>query len=266
MKQSRITIGIIAVAALFFSTYTPFFALQNLTGSLVKPTPILASCSATNDFFKLEYTSITRDNDVVDQWKTNFHDLMNSLTNAQLNDELIIDCTALTIGQFLQPTGAMSEILNTWEPFMSDPDSQKLSRLDIGHVQLELLRQYECALLERARFAETTIGPELVYEMFRSTFAPGSREQFGIKVKELADETNDQREKIVQEIGITRETVEQVVRLLNGKERTTIIKAEAQCLERASLDIRNASGLLAEATSCLPRIWNSRDVLTDLPE
>lgn len=270
MKHSRLyTIGmvmLVLVAASVLIQYA-FFSPKYITGALVQPTPILSSCSsANNEFFGLSYDEVTTDNDVVDQWSVKFHDVIDELVTAQLDEtERTVECTAETMSEFLQPTTAMQNVVQEWEPFVSDPDTTKLSRLDVGYVLLELLRQYECALQERQYFLYGQLSQELVAEQFNLGLFRDNDDSY-VTAQAVSREAGEQQQKIVRELVISRKAVEQAVRMLNGKERTAIVRAEVECLERASLDIRNATGLAAEANSCLPRIWNAKDTLYDLPE
>jgi hypothetical protein len=259
------SIGMIIAVLIVLSILVQYvqFTPSAVQGTVLQPSPILSSCSRNSTpLFDLAYADLRRDNDVIDQWSAGFHELMATLTTEQLDPTAIeIECKAETMHEFLKPTDAMQQVIDEWEPFTIDPNTSKLSRLDIGYVMLELLRQYECALQERLYVIEGEISEELVYEIF-----PGQGSNTYVTENSVTTEAQEQRTKIKRELSTTREAVEQTVRIVTSKERTTIVRAEVECLERASLDIRNATGLAAEANSCLPRIWNSKDVLIDLVE
>ena len=80
---------------------------------------------------------------------------------------------------------------------------------------------------------------------------------------EIFQEHAVQRGKIVEELATTRDTMHRLLSLIGGMERMRILTAELECVQRASLDARNAFGLAAETASCLPRVWDHKDPLRD---
>ncbi len=61
-----------------------------------------------------------------------------------------------------------------------------------------------------------------------------------------------------------RPTLERTLSIIGGLDRLNLLKLDIECLRRASLDLRNTLGLVAEAASCMPRSWDVRGSLRDM--
>jgi len=138
-------------------------------------------------------------------------------------------------------------------------NSLYLSELDIGTVLLEYLRMYECALVERTLFLPNhTIDQETKREEFISGNILPALQRMLVAVMAWTD-----RETIIEELLIARRSINRTVTMLSGYNRFNILNMELQCLQQASLDMRNGLALAADSASCLPRIWNAKDPLRD---
>ena len=66
---------------------------------------------------------------------------------------------------------------------------------------------------------------------------------------------------IEDELTISRKALARTLQLISVGQGIDIIEGELTCVQRASLDIRNAFALAAEAGSCLPRTFDVKDSL-----
>lgn len=82
----------------------------------------------------------------------------------------------------------------------------------------------------------------------------------------LMEQFLDRSAIINEERVVARVTLHRVLTLIGNFGRLRPLEAELECTQRLSLDIRNISALTAETSSCLPRIWNAKDVLRDYKE
>ena len=68
-------------------------------------------------------------------------------------------------------------------------------------------------------------------------------------------------ERMERESAHARVTLERTLNTLRSFETNYAIARQLNCYERASVDLQNELGLLADVSSCMPRLW---DVLTSL--
>lgn len=231
---------------------------------LLQTVPTLGLCGIQNEkFFERKFSDVSRDNDIVDSWKESYHNLIREIIDQQLDDQYFTPvCDAENFAEFLKPTPIMQETIGEFDAWSEDPEAANLSRLEVGLIAYEVLRSYECALFERKSYLVSQITDEIAFEKYGNS-TPDPDDQFTVAVMDISREYGDQYAKIMNELEVARPALEQTLRLVNGKERTKILEAEIDCLQRASLDLRNVTSLAAEANSCLPRIWNSREVYRD---
>lgn len=145
----------------------------------------------------------------------------------------------------------LAEKLPTWKN-----NAEELGQWEMSSVLLEYLRSYECALQERLYFLHPDAQTEL-------QFLLGNPEE-GISLDKLVSEVSKEDRIIARELPTARLTLNRALAVLAGLSRLLPLHTELQCIERASLDIRNAIALGAETSACLPRIWNAKDPLRDL--
>jgi hypothetical protein len=193
-----------------------------------------------------------------------YHSTVSSIVNAHLAElaeitNLPLQCTANDYRELLKPSAALAALaakLPEWGPSRAG----ELSEADIGPVLLEYLRVYECALHERERFV-TVFAMDEISE--KTTDENGTVTE---TVDRMALTTEQERQKklIAEEILTARPALERTIAFLGGIDRLRPLSVELECLKRASLDLRNATGLMAEAAACLPKIWDARGSLRDL--
>jgi hypothetical protein len=121
---------------------------------------------------------------------------------------------------------------------------------------------YECALVERTLFLPThTLDQESKREALLSGNILPTLEHMIVAVIVWTD-----RETIIEELLIARRAINRTVTMLSGYNRFNVLNMELQCLQQASLDMRNGLALAADSASCLPRIWNAKDPPRDYPQ
>ena len=123
-----------------------------------------------------------------------------------------------------------------------------LSELDFPVVLQELLRVYECSLLERQAFLPTLI----------------LQEHGGMNHWEFLDQQAEENQAINSDLRIARPALERTLQIVGGYDLLRPLALDIECIKRTSLDLRNVLGLAAEVSTCLPRSWDGHDSLRDL--
>jgi len=215
--------------------------------------PILAACTRLDAV----YDDLFYDDRVFDEWPDAYHGTVDAVISESLGAAEIA-CDAETYAA-LQTAGpalrAMAEKLPPWK----DPANlERLHAGNLGHVLLEYLRVYECALVEYRFFLP--VEAKLEYELGLSP-VPGPYLEF----INIAGEMLRRDDIIERELQTARPALERALGMLGTGNRLRPLQLDIECLQRASLDIRNASALAAEASTCLPRLWDAKDPLRDTP-
>jgi len=223
-----------------------------------KTYPILESCSRNDEEYKNFYFN-TED---FEDWPDSYHDMVDDVIDEYINPEPdeAIEC----IDGELMPLGADSKLLEMAEmlpPWQDSDDLDKLDRNDIGIVLLEFLRVYECALVEHSFFLPIDIAQEHFDEL---ALAPDPSVIADLLFGDLVSEIAFHSDIISKEIATARPTLERALAIVSSLTRLGPLSAELECLQRASLDLRNGMGLAADASVCLPKGWDAKDPLRDL--
>lgn len=217
----------------------------------------LPECSGANTVFaSLQLDSMTNV----------YHSTVSAVIDAHINElsgvsTLPLTCTANDYRGMVQPSSALKNLaarLPEWGPSRV----ATLSEADMSSVLLEYLRVYECSLLQRGQFLNVFIVQE---ESTVQTLPDGSEIQVIPRAK-LSGEQARQRKIITHEIETARPILERTISFIGGIDRLRPLSAELECLKRASLDLRNATGLMAETASCMPKIWDARGSLINLSD
>lgn len=194
-----------------------------------------------------------------------YHGTVANVINAHINDladinTQLLQCTANEFRGLVEPSSALTDLarlLPEWGP--SRPD---VSEADLAAILLEYLRVYECSLQQRGQFLSVFI----LREQGQFTTQPdGSEIQF-MPSSDLTEQQEKESAIIAHELSTARPILERTLAFLGNIDRFRPLSAELECLKRASLDLRNAMGLLAESASCMPKIWDARGSLRDLPD
>lgn len=157
-----------------------------------------------------------------------------------------MECAAEESQQFFPPTAELEELAASLPPWSTGEALERLSEDDIGSVLLEFLRVLECASLEYSRAIE--INTE------------------GDDIGAVALQSLQDIERIRSELPVAREALRTTLLYTETSNRLHALSQEITCLQRASLDIRNAFGLIASAVSCMPRAWDAHGTLRSLKE
>lgn len=154
----------------------------------------------------------------------------------------------------------ISQIAPTLEPWSEG--GGPFRQADTAVILLEYLRIYECSLVERSLFLPAYIWRE---ESDRRRLSPGGLAANPFYFTTLLELWSKQSRDIRRELQIARPTLERVLGFMGTVHMTRSFESDAECIQRASLDIRNALALSADTASCLPKIWNAKDPLRDPP-
>lgn len=211
------------------------------------PYPRLGTCTrkATPIFRDIPYA----------EWKTAYHTTTQNILQALYESRW--ETSAQNCTEPAAPAG-LEQLARNLEPWKKG-EHAPFTAADTPPVLLEHLRVYECALIERAVFLPMHIRDE-EYERRRG------REANPLFFPQLMSLTFEQLQDILKELRTARPTLEQALTLVAPLGSVNGLRRNLECIQRASLDIRNALALAAEATACLPRTWNPQDVLRDQTE
>ncbi len=247
-------------------------------GSGFSKYPILAKCSGKEDDLLNEILGINPDTlpggenynakegdedfDIVDIWSERYHSTASSLIDSGFSGEYSYpDCLG-ELGDRLQlpgqqnpsntPIRKMAEKLPPWQ---DEEDLEMLKYYNVPVVLLELLRVYECALIERFLiFGETLKETQDIYSELSET----------LWIYNYSQKLGAQWRKIGNELTVSRPTMNRALYLLSKTGNTQPLEDEIFCIYQASMDIRTAFTLGGEAAACMPRIQDAKDPLRDI--
>ncbi len=188
-------------------------------------------------------------------WPETYHSTVSRIVEAHLiklqePSSTDIKCTAGDYASMMKANSALQGLASKLEPWKES----QVSELEVGPVLLEYLRVYECALEEKRYFIT---GAQ--HSSASSSSAPSIA--YGKYIEEEADDST----LIEREMATARPILERTLSLMGGLDRLNLLKLEIECLRRSSLDLRNVLGLAAEASACMPRSWDVRGSLRDMP-
>jgi len=218
-----------------------------------KENSILTPCSR----FSEGYSRLPFTNGNFADWPKSYHDTAAAVIEEHMQSFTRAPQCAAETGNGVLPAGPELRKLAAQLPGWKDAS---VSQWEMSSVLLEFLRAYECALEERLYF----LHPDALNELESKLKAEGQMTE--TTLTQLLEETTEEDRIIAQELTTARATLNRSLAVLAGMNRLLPLHTELQCIERASIDIRNALALGAEAAACLPRIWNARDPLRDLPQ
>jgi hypothetical protein len=204
--------------------------------------PPLASCERSDKLFP------TKGKQTLEHWQDLYRVTVKEVLEAH-DRPRIAQCTEA--GGDNPPTDELKILAASLPPWQKKKSFDALIETDMPAVLLEYQRLYECALNERLSF----LLPTVVSDMKSSD---GS-----VNVAPLKNSLDDEQANIQQELALTRPVLHRVLGFVGASNRLSPLVNNLECLERASLDIRNALGLAADASACLPRAWDARGSLRD---
>lgn len=220
--------------------------------SILRTDPIaeLAACAPTDE----RYAELFFRNMPFNEWPDEYHKLVNEVIEEYSRPPETIACQS----EVLLPAdtdSSMYRLAGQLPPWNSEEELADLTRADVGFVLLEFLRIYECALKDRENF---------IYVYVESDHR---RQQSHVQTYEERNVIARSEQALLEtELKTARPTLEKALQVVTGHNRLSQLDAELQCLQRASLDVRNAFSLAADTSSCLPRVWNAKDVLRNLSD
>lgn len=190
------------------------------------------------------------------EWPTVYHETVSAVIEAHLAAMQTLptqklDCSATQYPAVFHPTDALRALAATLDPWSKEGRLDTLSESEIGPILLEYVRTYECALAHKRQVLLLESGSG-VLEADRPSLGTDSA---------VADD-----EKLTQEeLAIARPALERTLGIVGGLDRLNPLRIEVECLKRISLDLRNDTGLLSQATACMPRVRDARTSFRDLP-
>lgn len=190
------------------------------------------------------------------EWQDAYHGRVQEVVEAHmetLNETttLPLQCTADDYSQLVPASQALRRVASELPAYSNSLGN--LSEVDMAPVLLEFLRVYECSMKQR--------------EEYLSIYVP--REFSRTETMSLGDffEEKARQKKIMdEEMRVSRPALERTLGLISGYDRLRPLALDIECIKRASLDLRNVLGLASDASSCLPRIWDTHGSLRDLKE
>jgi len=217
--------------------------------------PLLAPCSR----FDKRYENLLFKSNNFTDWPKEYHDKVQEVVEEHLKfPSKKVECSSGDFDSFLQPQPKLRQLANnllTW----NGSNSPTLRQTDIGLVLMEYLNIYECVLKERYFFLSYDS-----QELMKQNMSEG--ENAAISYPQVIREMENELSLIRGELGLARKTLTRTLAVISGMNRIIPLDLELQCMAGASMDIRNATALAAEAGACLPRIWNAKDPFRDLKD
>ncbi len=201
-----------------------------------------------------------------DEWARTYHDTVGKIIEAHLNDlrdasAKELQCSAEDYASLSKPTDELRTLAETLPPWKEQKQLDALSEAELGPVLLEYLRIFECSLNERRQ----SLPVILVQEGAVSGSLLNGGTADDTERSPYNDEMKRQTQSIDHQLSIARVTLERTLLIVGGEDRLRPLSLDIECLKRTSLDIRNALGLVSQATACLPRVRDARGSLRDLP-
>lgn len=238
--------------------------LVNLTAQLtggddVEQYPILGACGRDEspDLFPwIPTNDLMEEKNVIDIWSEQYNERVNAIVEEyRLTHSAEIDCLSDSIEAMLPVSTEVRTLAMQLPPWEDPADTAQLSYLDTHTVLLEHLRVYECALVGRYFYLFGDVMKEMkgIYEQNDTTLWWG----------EVFREFGKQEREIRHELAVSRTALNRLLLFLNGYGRLRPLEMEMECFDRATKDFRNALAAAAEASACLPRVWDAKDPMRD---
>lgn len=190
------------------------------------------------------------------------------------------NCAAEDYSEVFEIGEITKEIAKSLDPWREEEDLKTLTRHDTPAVLYEFLRVYECALEEHYFFLPPKIirdELDAIKEFLECLDTNGDEEackeetgvdskEFDMNYPQLWEELLRRDRIVKREKKISRPTLDRVLAHASNRIRLQLLETELECLQRASLDIRNIAGLAAESAACMPRVWDAKDPMREPAE
>lgn len=190
------------------------------------------------------------------KWPETYHATVSGVIDAHLEkltnlSTADITCTAGDYASMMDASGPLQSLASSLAPW----EGKTVSELEIGPVLREYLRVYECSLEEKRYFLP--LGTQS-----SSSSSAGTAIGYGQYIEAEGEEGT----LINRELASARPILERTLAIVGGLDRFQPLEMDLECVKRASLDLRNALGLAAEAAACMPRTLDIRGSLRDLKD
>lgn len=255
MNERRIMIGVAGRAAPLLGLIAAFVAIslfsagRSLTGSAAgENVAALPACERDEALFP-DNVDIPEGLTIVEGWAKLYHDRVRKIVDDSLGRS---EENAVCDGR----------------SHVAASESLKSLALDLGETDavpdgmpallIQYLERYECALVEESLIAELRAEESASQQ-------PVNAEDQDYAVTDLQAASQRERRAIAVELLTARPAMHRTLTYLSGRGRFDSLNGALQCLMGATLDIRNALDLAAEASACMPRIWDARTSLRTLP-
>lgn len=211
--------------------------------------PALPACEANEELFPRK-VAIPEGQTLIDIWAKIYHDNVRRIIDDHLRQLKIGgNCDASTR---TAPTDALAKL-------GEDLAWDNISEEDLPAVLLRYLETYECAIQSESFVVE----PQAEYILSLRQKEKGETQ--AISIVNFQNEVEHERRRIRQEMQTARRTMHHMLVYLSGYGRFQPLNSALQCFVGASVDIRNNLDLAAEASACMPRIWDAKTSLRTLP-
>ncbi len=200
-----------------------------------------------------------------DEWADTYHQTVSTVVEeffGQQESAEVIDCTTINQGDG-SPVAVAGSALETLARTLAPwADGQTpVTRLMTGDVLRTYLDAYLCSLHEQYFTLALSAQPSSSEAASTSKSQNSSLET--IDLGDFADWVQEDRTLIERELKTAGPAMERTLTLMSADERTIGLKTILKCLLRSSTDLRNAFGLLSEASACVGRIWDTTAILRD---
>jgi len=225
--------------------------------------PLLGSCSGSTVIFPndvsifdpgylVDSDGAFRPTGKLDAWRQRYDSNINDIIKAHTEDRAI-QCTEIARES---PSGFLRSVAKDLAPWSTPERLDALSEEDMGAVLIEQLRVYQCRIREQLLFR--TVRTDLETLKRQGTLTKLS---IGTEWMAYSEQTAWAEREFVE----SSKALLRTLKFLEGANRLRPLDDSLECLARTSLDIRNTLGLAADVSACLPRVWDTRGTLKNLP-
>lgn len=235
---------------------------QAVGGSSSSGPEAMDACGRNDELFPLEFPDTgTGALNVVEAWSAYYHSTIPMVLAKHAEpDPADLLCTD---DPRYEASVELKDIALKMEPWKS---GAPLTERDMPAVLLSFLRSYECALEERKQDILVYVAADAIDDDSHFEIDPdegGQDNDDGVSITSVLTEAEEEYTLIAREQQESRPALARTLQYFSGIDRLRPLQENLECLERVSLEIRNILSLTAEAASCLPKIWGSRDPQRD---
>jgi hypothetical protein len=212
-------------------------------------TESLGACVRNNTLFP---ATVGNADNIVDAWSTAYHTRVAGIVDEHT---AFLDSGGSCLSEDTR-TPAQPKLTELIKELPEWKNKTEFSQEDMAAALTDYLQQYECALQERSIVLEAA-----VFDDFASMGGSTSSKNGTLELDTYEDEIHVQARRIEEEQTIARDALKRTLTYLSGHARVWRVQHSLQCLEGAMLDIRNALSLAADASACMPKLWDTQTFL-----